>query len=67
MRHGYLTLKKLKYLSKNTNMLLENNYSKVTEELKKGERSGFINNFNRKIFLNNLYKKLKKNAGKLQK
>lgn len=48
-------------------MLLENNYSKVTDELKKGERSGFINNFNRKIFLNNLYKKLKQNAGKLQK
>ena len=48
-------------------MLLENNYSKVTDELKKGERSGFINNFNRKNFLTDLHRKLRQAAGKLQK
>ncbi|SFN07681.1 hypothetical protein SAMN05421594_0840 [Chryseobacterium oleae] len=48
-------------------MLLENNYSKVTDELKKGERSGLIDKFNRKNFLTDLYRKLRQAAGKRQK
>lgn len=33
------------------------NQSKLQSELRKGENSGFIKNFNRKNFLNNLHKK----------
>lgn len=33
---------------------------KLINELKKGENSGFIKNFNRKNFLNNLHKKYTK-------
>ncbi|MCY1660877.1 type II toxin-antitoxin system ParD family antitoxin [Chryseobacterium sp. SL1] len=35
----------------------ESKKSELINELKKGENSGFLKNFNRKKFLNNLHKK----------
>ncbi|MBZ4192601.1 type II toxin-antitoxin system ParD family antitoxin [Niabella beijingensis] len=39
----------------------ETKKNELVKELKKGERSGFVKGFNRKIFLNNLHQK---HAGK---
>ena len=39
----------------------ETKKSELITELKKGEKSGFVKDFNRNVFLNNLHKKNTKN------